>query len=120
MMSETILIPFVLWCAYMPEDPVAYQERPDLCGRIYESRSDCLVQEARIESKFKPEFAKLIANDTLTLTSQTGSHPTHPDNIGEPDLRPESPPGHGTTPSRASLPSISCSSTARICEAARS
>jgi len=115
MITEALLVPFVLWCGYMPEDPVAYQERPDLCGRIYETRTACLAQEARIESKFMPECAQLKANETLTLTSRKGSHHRHPDNIGEPDLRPESPPGHGTAPSRASLPSISCSSTARIC-----
>jgi hypothetical protein len=169
----------------MPPEPSDYQERPQICGRIYNTKEKCIEQQAHVDEMFLPKCAPLKTNGTQTSASRIGSsrlhHPviaaghsagsiddmevftlstgayflwcsshdlnqcnriyasrdrcieefmTAPANdarclplkFDAPAFQPkshqhhpESPPGHGTAPSRASLPSISCSSTARIC-----
>jgi hypothetical protein len=78
MISETILVPFVLWCAYMPPEPSDYQERPQICGRIYNTKEKCIEQQAHVDEMFLPKCAPLKTNSTQTSASRTGSRLHHP------------------------------------------
>jgi len=78
MISETLLIPFVLWCAYMPPEPSDYQERPQICGRIYNTKEKCIEQQAHVDEMFLPKCAPLKTNGTQTSASRTVSRLHHP------------------------------------------
>jgi hypothetical protein len=66
MISETLLVPFVLWCAYSPitsgKGDFALEPLP--CTQRYETRAGCLKAQTRVDPTWAPQCLPLTEVQT--------------------------------------------------------